>query len=189
MIKINKRYDFEKVGLNEVEGLKAVLKNLVRPLQKSLGHPIYWDEAVSFAENEYNSRDGFRAHSHNCGGYELKILLPSCERYSFPFVAFEECEDSECNCKLEDGDGSCPEEADGGLDSILRIWLKFEGINENGVMSFYFYMGGGNADVPYFRSGREATIFGESFQATDLKQVRKTGGRIVRKMLKVMGAK
>lgn len=171
---------YSKIGMNEIEGLEEVLRKLAAPILASVKDRMYWDESLDFERAEYNSRDGFVAYSHNCGGLMLHTVIPKCEEYEFGFLSFGECDTPEecveyCSC---DGEGH--------LDAGLRIWLKFEGFDENNEMQFYFVVAGGNGDAPYFRSKYEDTYFEESFSVKTLKQLERKGASAVKKLLKVI---
>lgn len=179
-LKITRGYPFSKIGMNEVEGLEQVLKELVQPIEAHLKKEIYWSDHVEFTPTEYRSRDGFIPHSHNCGGLDFQAVIPRCEEYEFSFLEFGEC-DGECD---EEYGCSCDDE--GHLSASLRIWFKFEGLDEKNRMQFWLYMGGGNGDAPYFRSKYECDIFEKSFIAKDFKELRMKGARAVKQLLKVM---
>src|ERR1700676_543528 len=138
-IQINKQYSFSKVGLNEVVGLKDAMYRIVTPIVDHLKTGMYWDDNLGFEASEYKSRDGFLAHSHNCGGLELCTIIPKCEEYDFGFLEFGECDTP------DDCIDSCVCSDEGHLDAKLRGWLKFEGIEE-GIMSFYLVLRGGNGE-------------------------------------------
>ncbi len=196
MLKINKQYDFEKTGINEVEGLKEVLLKSMAPMLAFVKDKTYWNDDLELSESEYKSRDGFIPYRENCGGIELTCIIPKCEEYDWSFLEFGECD----QCGTPDlgldrhglpkqcgynGD-SCGCESDGHLDAKFRVWLKFEGLDD-GVMSFYLYCGGGNGDAPYFRVKAETTVFEESFQGKTLKQVQAQAVKAVKKLLKQLG--
>jgi hypothetical protein len=184
-----------KTGINEVKGLKQVLIKLMRPVQDAVKERVYWSDC-ELGATEYESRDGFIPYSHNCGGIELRLVIPKCESYEFEFLEFGECD--ECgkpelgldrygNPKQCGYNGDeCASESDGHLDAILRVWLKFEGIQDDGSLQFYFYVGGGNGDAPYFRTGREATVFEETLNVKSLAGLVRRGPAIVNRMLKAM---
>jgi hypothetical protein len=182
-----------KTGVDEIAGLAEALEDVLRPVQEALAEKAYWDNCT-MEETEYKSRDGFIPYKHNCGGREITLVVPSCEQYAFGFLSFGECD--ECG-KESDAAGNplqcgfggqeCGYEAEGHLDAKLRVWLKFEGL-ENGVMQFWLYMGGGNGDAPYFRTGHEATVFEQAFTAKSLAGVRRQGAAAVRKLLKVVAS-
>lgn len=181
-LKINKEYSFSKVGVNEVEGLKDVMIEAIKPIQQAIQEHKYWGE-VELRETEYNSRDGFIAYGHNCGGIEISEIIPECERYNFEYIAFGECDDEEC---IANHDNGCSYGDEGHLDAKLRVWLKFEGLNENDEMEFYLYLGGGNGDAPYFRTKDEATVFESQFTVKSLAEFKRVARMHVSKLLKKM---
>ena len=172
-----------KIGLDEIEGLEQVLSELSQPLLKSIKSRIYWDSSLKFEPVTYKSCDGFIPHSHNCGGLSLETIIPKCEEWEFSFLDFGECDDEDC---MANHDSHCGYEDEGHLDAGLRIWLKFEGLNDDGQMMFWFYVGGGNGDAPYFRTHSEATIFETSFTCSTLDDLRRVGSRRINKLLKVI---
>lgn len=183
-LKIVKEYSFSKVGIDEIDGLKEVMIALMQPVKEWVKESIYWNDC-DLDESEYKSRDGFIPYSHNFGGIELTVIIPSVERDTFSFLEYGECDE----CKPGDNNQcgyngqECASESEGHLDAKLRIWLKFEGL-ENGVMSFYLYLGGGNGDAPYFRTKGEATVFELSFTAKSLAGLKRTGAAAIKKMFK-----
>lgn len=173
-LKIKKNlYSFEKIGVDEIEGLKPLLKSLMKPLQEHLKQDIYWDD-LKLDESEYKGRDGFIPHSDNHGGIELTVIIPYCEQYDFGYLEFGEM-DPEYDEESQ--------EADGHLDAKLRVWLKFEGIEE-GKMNFWLYAGGGNGDAPYFRTKYETDIFETSFTAKTLTELKTNGKKAIQKLIK-----
>lgn len=182
--------DAYKIGINEIEGLKDAMTSALVPIQKYLKDHVYWNEC-EIEETEYLSRDGFIPYSSNCGGVEICLVIPSCEQYDFDFLEFGECDECEA------GDGKqcgyegmeCASESEGHLDAKLRIWLKFEGL-EDETMRFYLYCGGGNGDAPYFRTKYEATIFESEFTAQSIASFKLAARIEVQKLLrKIAGAK
>lgn len=184
-LEITKEYPFSKVGINEVKGLKAVMLDLMKPVQVWLTNSIYWSECKP-CESEYKSRDGFIPYSHNCGGIEFSEIIPSCEEYNFSFLEFGQCDPEYCDCHKPDSSGECSLDIDGHKDAKLRVWLKFEGINDQGEMEFYLYLGGGNGDAPYFRTKYEATIYETSFTVKSLAGLKRRGAAEIQKMLKAV---
>lgn len=182
---INKKYSFEKTGIKEIQGLEAVMRKVMTPVLTEIKDRIYWNDDLALEDTEYKSRDGFIPYSHNCGGIEISLIIPKCESYEFDFLEYGECD--ECNGETQCGYNGqeCAAESEGHLDAKLRVWFKFEGL-ENGEMSFYLYLGGGNGDAPYFRTKHEATIFETQFTAKTLKQVETKGTAAVKKLLKAM---
>jgi hypothetical protein len=168
-----------KIGVNEIAGLKDFMVHAMKPLQDYLKESSYWSDTIELHEAEYTSRDGFIPYSHNCGGMVLTEHLPKCERYNFDFVDFGECYIPE-DCKDEE------HECDEHCDAYLKIWLKFEGLDENGVMQFYLVMSGGNEDAPYFRDKYLPTLFEDSFNAKSLPEFKRNAKVSVSKLLKLM---
>lgn len=189
--------DAYKIGLDEVEGLQDAMAEVLKPVLERVKQDIYWNDDLKFEPVEYNHRDGFWASDSNCGGLEICQLIPKCEEYSFGFLEFGECE--ECNelceknilnkhneiaqCGYEEQE--CASDSEGHLDAILRIWLKFEGI-ENGVMSFYLVMSGGNGDAPYFRVSGSSTYFESDFEAKTIAEFKREAKKHIKKLLKKM---
>jgi hypothetical protein len=188
-LKINR--NSYKIGINEIEGLESVLRVISKPVLDSIKDRVYWDSSLKFEVNEYTSRDGFIAHSHNCGGLELHTVIPKCEEYNFGFLKFGELDeyDLEQMSKMTENEASdyeSEQDSSGHLDASLRVWLKFEGLNDEGHMMFYFYVGGGNGDAPYFRTEYEATVFESSFTCKTLAELKRVGKREVSKILKAI---
>lgn len=180
-MKLQVNRDSHKIGLDEIEGLTPILNNLFKPLLNEISEHTYWIDNLTehLDESEYKSRDGFMAYDHNCGGLDLTLVLPKCEMYSFEYVDFGECWEPD-DSDMED------HECDEHCDAKLRIWLKFEGLDEAGTLNFYLYMGGGNGDAPYFRVKDEQTYFETQFEAKTLNQVTKNGKKAVNKLLKLI---
>lgn len=175
--------DSYKVGLNEIQGLEAIMREIITPVETELKDRVYWNDC-QFEQAEYKSRDGFIAHTHNCGGLELWITVPKCEEYNFPFLEFGECDDAECECCQ---DGECSYEIDGHLDAALRIFFKFEGIDqETGEMEFYLCASGGNGDAPYFRTKYQADLFETEFTCKSVEGLKRQGNAAVKKLLKLI---
>lgn len=175
MLKIKKEYEFEKTGMNEVVGLEKTLQKVLKPIQKALQDKIYWD-TVSTRVTEYKSRDGFIAHSHNHGGLELCYIIPKCEEYSWNTIEFGEYET----------DQDAENDNEGHYDAKIRIWLKFEGIDDAGYMQFYLVMSGGNNDAPYFREAHSGTYFGAEFKSKTLKGIDLVAKKHINKLLKLI---
>lgn len=193
-LKIVESQHTHKIGINEIVGLKEILKQLMAPIQDLVKGKIYWS-SVELGESEYVGRDGFIPHGHNCGGIEISGIVPSVEQYGFEYLSFGECdvcgtaeyvneigEPIQCGYAGMD----CALEADGHLYAKLRVWLKFEGINSDNEMDFYLYMGGGNGDAPYFRTKYEETIFEKSFSCKTLAELKREGQKHIKELLKVM---
>lgn len=180
-IKLVPNHNSYKIGIDEIVGLKQAMKQVMAPIRQALKDKIYWNDC-SLEESEYKSRDGFIPHSHNCGGIELMVIVPKCEEYAFKFLEFGECDDDECN-----HDERCIYEDEGHLDAKLRIWLKFEGIDEETQsLQFYLYMGGGNDDAPYFRARCEADIFEAEFTCKSVAGLKRAASKHVKALLKIV---
>lgn len=170
-----------KIGINEITGLEVTMRDVMAPVLSILKSNIYWNDDLNFEVNEYKSRDGFIPYSHNLGGIELNVIIPKCEESNFSFLDFDEC-DTPDECQDE-----CSCDSEGHLDSKLRIWFKLESVDQDtGEMQFYLYMGGGNADAPYFRNGREPTIFESEFSAKSLDDVKRKAKSHVNKLIKII---
>lgn len=182
-LRIVKEYDFLKVGVNEVKGLREELIKVVEPIQDILRDKAYWDKYMIFEDSEYISRDGFIPHSDNHGGLEIGLHVPECEKYDFDFMGFGEW-DGEHYCDKTDTENcECPFGSDGEYDAYMRIWLKFEGI-QDGFMHFYLVMSGGNDDVPYFKS--IPTLFEAEFKCKTLSQISKVSKVHINKLVKMI---
>lgn len=182
-LKIKKEYAFSEVGVQEVEGLLPKMNQIIAPIQAAIREHTYWTDA-EFTPSEYKSRDGFIPYSHNCGGLDCTIVIPKCEEYEFShLVDFGECEDctAEKYCGYEGLE--CSGDSEGHFDAKFRVWLKFEGIDEDGEMQFYLYAGGGNGDAPYFRTAHEVTIFEASFSAKTIAGIQKAAKSHVQKLV------
>ena len=184
-----------KIGVDEVEGMQTALVAAFTPVRDRIRSKAYWDENLEFNSLEYKSRDGFIANSHNCGGLELTLHVPNCEQYDWGFLEFGECDgcaDDGESClgddsKYPENGGECGYQADGHLDSYLRIILKFEGFNEAGEMEFYINVCGGNNDAPYFRVKHLPDLLEGSFTCKTLKQIGMKAKPHVKRILKLLG--
>ncbi len=178
-----------KVGMNEVQGLKAAMLSAMKPVVELIQGKAYWtDKNNLLNEAEYTSRDGFIAHSHNCGGIQLDLIVPKCEEYEFSFLDFGECDDSECECRDPNGSGECGYDTEGHLDAFLRVWLKFEGVNpDNDKLQFYITVHGGNGDAPYFRTKYSNDYFEASFEVASVAEFKKIAPKHLNKVLKLIG--
>lgn len=184
ILKINKQYEFSKVGMNEVEGLAASMKQAFTPVVDFIKDKTYWNDNLDSEPAEYTSRDGFIPHSHNCGGYRVGSVIPKCEEYDWSFLEFGKCDPEFCSCHTDTNNGECELDIDGHNDSVFKVWLKFEGINTGGVMEFYLVASGSNTDSPYFRERYQPVLFESSFQAKTLKQFESKAKSEIKKMLK-----
>lgn len=184
-LKISRRFGFEKIGVDEIEGLKSVLLKVMTPLTEHLKQSIYWND-LKPDWSEYKGRDGFIPHSDNHGGPELTIIIPKCESYEFGFLEFGECDECAGETQCGYNGQECSSESEGHCDAKLRFWLKFEGLNDQNEMEFWLYCGGGNGDAPYFRTKYESDIFETSFSAKTLKQVETRGVKAIKALIKVI---
>lgn len=182
--------DSYKIGMNEVEGLESAIAEVLKPVQTKLKDLVYWND-LSLDQVEYKSRDGFIAHSHNCGGLELSCVVPKCESYEFEFLEFGDCDDcgnaeeypeNDHMCGYEGRE--CGAESDGHLDAFLRIRLKFEGITTDGDLGFYLFLEGGNSDAPYFRN--LPTLFEAEFTCKSVKGLKRAASKHIKALLKEM---
>ena len=182
MLQINKpQYSFEKITVEHIPGLIKAMKESLQPIVDHIKKDMYWNDDFKPKETEYKRRDGFIPHSHNHGGVELTAIIPECERHDFSWLEFGEC----------DGEGECCEHGcscddEGHLSAFFRLWLKFEGIDESGKMTFYINLSGGNGDAPYFRSQYLPNIFESEFTAKDIPTFKKRMNTQVKKLMKVM---
>lgn len=185
-LKIKKEFSFSKVGIDEIEGLKKVMQDLMLPLQKRLKQKVYWNDC-ELTEAEYKGRDGFIPYSHNCGGIQINVVIPKCEEHDFSYLEFGEIEDSEVEGMTEEEreEYEMSMDNEGHLDASLEIWLKFEGLDEStGELKFYLVLSGGNHDAPYFRN--TPVIFETEFSAKTLAGVKLFGERKIKKLINVM---
>lgn len=176
-----------KIGIDEVEGLKDAMKEVLAPVLNRINEDVYWN-ILELEETEYKRRDGFIPYSHNCGGVEISAIIPKCEEYNFGYLEFGEW-DGEHYCDEKDKhDCECPYDSDGEYDAKLRIWLKFEGYDqETGELSFFLYLGGGNGDAPYFRTKYESDIFEASFSCKSVNGLKRASAKHVKALMKVIG--
>ena len=181
-IKIEMRGSY-KLGMDEVVGLKEAIIKAFKPVQDALKDKVYWNECV-MEDVEYRSRDGFIAYKHNCGGIEIDLVIPFCERYEFDHILeFGECDDcvndEQCGYKGME----CAAENDGLLDARFRIWFKFEGINDQGEMKFYLTAHGGNGDAPYFRPAHLDDVFEASFTTKTVAGVQRAASKHIKALV------
>lgn len=184
-----------KIGMKEVEGLEAAIRLAFKPVENLIRDKAYWSSDF-LRQVEYKSRDGFIPHSHNCGGLEIGLVVPKCEEYEFNFLEFGECEDCGDAEKYPEGDHQCGYEgiecasdSDGHLDAYLKIWFKFEGINEDGELEFYINACGGNGDAPYFRVQHLSDIFEASFTCKSVAGLNRAASKHIKALVKVLGGK
>lgn len=180
-----------KLGMNEVVGLKGAMATVFKPVQDVLKEKVYWDNC-ELDEVEYKGRDGFIPHSHNRGGLMIGIHVPKCESYEFDFLEFGECED--CDYSKEDGlcgykGQECASESEGHLDAYLRIWFKFEGIDDEGNLQFYINACGGNGDAPYFRVEHLTDLFEASFTCKSLAGLKRAASKHIKALVKLIESK
>lgn len=183
---IKKNHNSYKIGMEEIEGLERAMRSAFQPIVDSIADRVYWydkDSLVSRAE--YKSRDGFIPYADNHGGLELNAVIPKCEEYDFSFLEFGECDDKECKCHKEGSNGSCSYEDEGHFDSKLRIFFKFEGI-EDDKLKFYLVMSGGNNDAPYYREKYMPTLLEASFESSSLFGIKRAADKHVNKLLKII---
>jgi len=169
-----------KIGVDEVVGLREALESAMTPVRDSLRERAYWNRELEFEALEYKSRDGFIAHSHNCGGVELSLHVPECESSDWSCLEFGELTEE----YTRDVD---PYENEGELDAYLRIILKFEGFDDDGSLKFYINASGGNADAPYFRVSRLPDLFEAEFSCKSVAGIRRAAAAHVRRLLEVLG--
>lgn len=183
MFKVNKPEDkyCYKYGIDDMQPLKSAMLHALVPIQLHLQKNIYWSN-VCIDYTEYKSRDGFIPHSSNCGGVEICEIIPRYELYDFTFIPVTEC--WEPNEKYE-GDLE-NHECDEHCNHKLRVWFKFEGLDDKGNGMFWLYCGGGNGDAPYFRVEHEQDIFEHSFKAKNVADFKIKAKKAVSKLLKVM---
>ena len=187
-----------KIGMNEVVGLREALVETFKPVRDALRESAYWDRELEFEDAEYKSRDGFIPHSHNCGGLMLCMHVPYCEKYEFEYLSWNECDECGDAEKYPDGghrcgfEGiECGYESDGQLDAYIRIWFKFEGINEDGELEFYINASGGNEDAPYFRVKHLPDLFEASFTCKSVKGIKRAASKPIKALVALIhgGAK
>ena len=184
LIKLVPNHNSYKIGINEIIGLRDAMQKLVKPIQDLIQNKAYWTNAI-FEPSEYKSRDGFIPYSHNCGGLDLTLIVPNCESHGFGFLQFGECD--ECTSEKQCGykGTECGYESEGHLDAKLRIWFKFEGV-EDGKLAFYLYCGGGNDDAPYYRTKHEITVFEASFECNSVSGLNRAASKHIKALMKVL---
>ena len=180
-----------KLGMNEVIGLRDAMLAAFQPVVDAIKAKAYWNETLAADDAEYKSRDGFIPHSHNCGGLQLGLVIPKCEEYEFGFLEFGECDGcnddcTKCTASDETGSGECMSNVDGYLDAYLRIWFKFEGIDDDGRMQFYVNACGGNGDAPYFRVEHLSDIFEAQFSCKSVKGLQRAATKHIKALLKAL---
>jgi len=175
-----------KVGVDEIVGLKAAMQSAMAPIRALLRDKAYWDRELSFSDLEYKSRDGFSPYAHNCGGVEMGLHVPECEKYDFDFLEFGEW-DGEHYCDGTDKENcECPYGVDGEYDAYLRIILKFEGIDDDGSFNFYLNISGGNNDAPYFRVSKMPDLFEAEFSCKSVAGLKRAAAKHIKAALKVV---
>ena len=173
-----------KIGVNEIVGLKDAMTQVMTPVMAVIQDKIYWS-TLELDSVEYKSRDGFIAHSHNCGGIEFSLVVPKCEESGFDFLEFGE-HDDDCALNTDTqlmSEGTCGE-SDGLLDSLLRIRLKFEGLDDEGNLNFYLFCEGGNYDAPYFRN--LPTIFEAEFSCKSVTGLKRAAAKHIKSLIEVI---
>ena len=181
--------DSYKCGVDEIVGLKSAMLEAFKPVANHLNELESWsgDGWFKIESSEYKSRDGFIPHSHNCGGLEISSVVPKCGEYNFDFLEFGEYSEQEPGQSEEDYDMQRDsEESEGHLDAGLRVWFKFEGLND-GTLKFYLYAGGGNGDAPYFRTKAEANLFEASFEAKSIAGVKRAASKHIKALIAALG--
>ncbi len=171
--------DSYKLGVDEVVGLKDAMKKVMTPIRDLLRSKAYWDENLNFSSLEYKSRDGFIPYSHNCGGVELGLHVPECEKYDWDFLEFGEMTE-EYHRDID------PYENEGELDAYLRIILKFEGIDDEGNLQFYFNVSGGNNDAPYFRVSNMPDLMESEFTCKSIEGLERAASKHVKNAIKLI---
>lgn len=206
MPKLNKKIEVKmgnsyKLGMNEVVGLKQAMAETLKPVVDSIVDKVYWTSAEHIVKDaEYKSRDGFIANSDNRGGIMIDLVIPSCERYDFGYLEFGECDGCNKDCTVcrgsiddpkneEYSGGECGSEVEGHLDARLRIWFKFEGINDDGELEFYINGCGGNGDAPYFRIKNLPDFFEASFACKSVAGIKRAAAKHIKKLLKIVEGK
>jgi hypothetical protein len=180
-----------KIGVDEIVGLKAAMIDVLKPIQKIIKNKVYWNDCELEAV-EYKRRDGFIPHSHNCGGVEFSLVIPKCEEYEFGFIEFGECDGCADDGKTCLGDdtlypengGECGYISEGHLDALLRVRLKFEGIQDDGSLQFYLFLEGGNNDAPYFRN--VPTVFEAEFSCKTVSGLKRAAAKHVKALIKAV---
>ncbi len=173
-----------KTGMHEIQGLEASMREALKPILKTLQDKIYWTKP-EFEPAEYKGRDGFIPHSHNLGGLQFHGVVPKCEEYDFGFLDFG---DHDEDCEVHKGEECSCGESDGHLDAGLRIWLKFEGVDdESGDLKFYLVLAGGNGDAPYFHTKGEDTYFEVEFTSKSVASVPKAASKHIKALNKLIG--
>lgn len=180
-----------KLGIDGVVGLKTAMLQVFKPVAAHLNELDYWsgDGWFKITLSEYKSRDGFIAYAHNCGGLEIRSVIPKCSENDFDFLEFGEYSKRKNGVSDNEYDQICySEEYDGHLDASLRVWFKFEGL-EYGRLKFYLYAGGGNGDAPYFRSKGETDLFEASFECKSLAGLKRAAAPHIKALIKSLGGK
>lgn len=182
MLREIENHNSYKVGMDEIEGLREAMTNIMAPIQEALKKNIYWSH-VTLDDAEYKSRDGFIANSHNCGGLTITEVIPKCEEYSFNFLSFGECESEEGECEEY-----CVCQDEGHLDASLRIWFKYEGQDSDGEHQFCFLVFGGNGDAPYFRTKYSEDYYEGEFTCNSLDDLRRKSQKHVEAIIRLLNS-
>lgn len=175
-----------KIGSQEIEGLEAEMHRLMKPVLDVLRDKMYWNREAEFETVEYKSRDGFIAHSHNCGGLMFHAVIPECESMEFGFLSFGEWDGTHYCDETDIENCNCSEAQDGEYDAAIRIWFKFEGIQEDGSLKFYLVVAGGNGDAPYFRTQYEETYFEAEFSCKSISGLKRAAAKHIKAVLKLL---
>jgi hypothetical protein len=162
-----------RIGVQEIEGLEAAMREAFKPIQDLLSEKIYWSKV--WPQNvEYKSRDGFIVNSHNCGGLRVFEVVPKCEEHDWNCLEFGE---SEVDEQGEYDDTDC--------DAALNIFFKFEGYDEDtGALSFYLNFSGGNKDAPYFRD--IPTIFEREWTCKSVAGLKRASNKHIKALVEVL---
>lgn len=195
MIKIVEDKNSHKIGMEEIVGLEMAMRDAFKPIETLIRDLAYWESENKHLVDtaEYKRRDGFIPHGDNFGGLQIRMIVPKCEQGCFDILEFGECNQCGDATEYPKGDHQCGYEgiecslqSDGYLDAGLRIWFKFEGI-EDGTLKFYLYAGGGGGDAPYFRTKAEADLFEASFECKSVAGVKRAATKHIKALLKVLG--
>lgn len=156
-----------KIGIDEMPELRLAMFEVLKPILVTLNNQqSATDRLFEFSEAEYKSRDGFIPYSHNHGGVQITGHIPEFCKDDYSWISFgehdDDCKYHECNC-----------DDDGLLDAYLVLWLKYEGLDENGVGQFYIVVSAGNEDAPYFRIKNMPTVFESSFEASSVDEFKR----------------
>lgn len=178
-----------KIGMNEIVGLEVAMREVLTPVAIQLNEQESWsgNDWFKIKPTEYTGRDGFIPFASNCGGLEINAIIPKYGEHDFSWLDFGEYSEREAEMSDEEYDYQREsEEGDGHLDANLRIWFKFEGLDDDGTLNFYLVCAGGNGDAPYFRTKYEQTYFEASFNCKSLKGLKRASAPHVKALLKAI---